>query len=83
MTGFLNLDLLRAHTAPRDRWPDWGRVTPARPLLAPESECASDGRLVCRWRIDDRTEPEPSASVRFMAAPPDHDPLSRRPGEVP
>jgi hypothetical protein len=26
MTGFLSLDLLCAHTAPRDRWPDRGRA---------------------------------------------------------
>jgi hypothetical protein len=67
MTGFLNLDQLRAHAAPQghwpDRWPDRGRVL-ARPRLVAQWECASDGRLICRWRIDDRTEPEASASVQ-------------------
>jgi hypothetical protein len=64
MTGFLNLDLLRAHAAPRDRWPDRGRMALARPHLVAQWECAPDGRLVCRWRIDDRTEAEPPASIR-------------------
>jgi hypothetical protein len=63
MTGFLNLDQLRAHAAPQGLWPDRGRA-PARPRLVAQWECASDGRLICRWRIDDRTEPEASASVR-------------------
>jgi hypothetical protein len=64
MTGFLNLDLLRAHAAPRDRWPDRGHVASARPRLVARWECAADGRLVCRWRIDDRTEPELSGVAR-------------------
>jgi hypothetical protein len=67
MTGFLNLDLLRAHVAPRERWPDRGRAALARPYLTAQWERASDGRLVCRWRIDDRTEAEPLASVRAFA----------------
>jgi len=67
MTGFLNLDLLRAHAAPRDRWPDRGRAAIARPHLVAQWEPASDGHLVCRWRIDDRTEAEPLASGRPMA----------------
>jgi hypothetical protein len=67
MTGFLNLDLLHAHAAPRDRWPDRGRAAFARPHLIARWERASDGRLVCRWRIDDRTEAEPLASVRPLA----------------
>jgi len=61
MTGFLNLNLLRAHAAPGNRWPGGGRVALARPRLVAQWELASDGRLVCRWRIDDRTEAEPSA----------------------
>jgi hypothetical protein len=64
MTAFLKLDLLRAHAAPRDRWPDRGCAVPARHPIVAQWECASDGRLVCRWRIDDRTESEPSASAR-------------------
>jgi hypothetical protein len=63
MTGFLNLDQLRVLSAPRDHWPDRGRA-PTRPRLVAQWECASDGRLICRWRIDDRTEPEASTSVR-------------------
>jgi hypothetical protein len=67
MTGFLNLDLLRAHAAPGDRWPDRGRAALARPRLLAQWEVASDGRLVCCWRIDDRTEAEAPASVRPFA----------------
>jgi hypothetical protein len=63
MTGFLNLDQLRAHAAPMDRWPDRGGAPP-RPRLVAQWECASDGRPICRWRIDDSTEPEAPASAR-------------------
>jgi hypothetical protein len=80
MTGCLKLDLLRAHQAPWSWWT--GRADVARPRLVARWECDSDGRLVCRWQIDDRTEPEPSAAGRSMAAPPDHDPRCRRPGDV-
>jgi hypothetical protein len=63
MTHFLHLDLLCAHAAPRDRWPDRGCGELARPRLVAQWECASDGRLICRWRIDDRAASEPPALV--------------------
>jgi (methylthio)acryloyl-CoA hydratase len=54
----------------------------ARPRLVARWEHDCDGRLVCCWQIDDRTEPKPSAAARSMAAPLDHDPRCRRPGDV-
>jgi hypothetical protein len=80
MTGFLKLDLLRAHEAPwswRMKRPDVARL----PLVA-RWECDSDRRLVCRWRIDDKTEPSSFLQLGSMVAPPDHDPHCRRPGDV-
>ncbi len=67
MTGFLNLVLLRAHAAPRDRWPDWARARHVRPHLVAQWECGSDGRLLCRWRIDDATVADAPASGRAPA----------------
>jgi hypothetical protein len=53
MTGFLNLDLLRAQEAPWFGWVDAGRGKAPRPRLVARWECASDGGLVCRWQTDD------------------------------
>jgi hypothetical protein len=53
MTGFLNLDLLRAHEAPWFGWVDAGRVKAPRPRLVAQWQVAQDGRLVCVWRPDD------------------------------
>ncbi len=65
MTGFLNLSLLRAHAALRDRWPDRGPAAPTRPRLVAQWACTAEGRLVCRWHTEDRTEPVPSTAARF------------------
>lgn len=51
MTGFLNLELLWAHAAPRDRWPDRARGMSGHSSLVARWACASDGGFVCRCRI--------------------------------
>jgi hypothetical protein len=65
MTGFLNLNLLRAHAAPRDRWPDRGPAAFTRPRLVAQWACTPEGRRVCRWQTDDRTEPVPPTPAGF------------------
>jgi hypothetical protein len=70
MTGFLNRNLLRAHTAPQDRWPDRRPAAPVRPRLVAQWECTPEGRLVCRWRTEDRTEPVTREAGEFGATEP-------------
>ena len=55
MTGFLNLDLLRAHEVPDLFWVDAGRNRTSRPRLIAEWHIAPNGRPVCRWRTEDQT----------------------------
>lgn len=65
MAGFLNHNLLRAHAAPRDRWPDRGAVVLTRPRLVAQWECTPEGRLACRWQTEDPTEPVSWTPARF------------------
>lgn len=60
MTGFLNINTLRAHAVARDLWDERGRWNNQRPQLVSDWHVAPDGRLACRWRVDDGTEPGPS-----------------------
>ena len=57
MTRFLSFDFLRANEAPF--WTDGesGRVH-RRPALVAAWHIAPDGQPVCRWQIDDDTDPE-------------------------
>ena len=57
MTRFLSLDLLRANESPF--WPkdELGCMQPRLALVA-AWHIAPDGRPVCRWQIDDDTDPE-------------------------
>ena len=55
MTGFLNLDLLRAYEVPVLPRFEAGHGKP-RPRLAAAWQLSPDGRPVCRWRIDE-TDP--------------------------
>lgn len=60
MTGFLNLDQLRAHEVP---WVFGIGTTIAADARARLTACwhrAQDGRLIRHWRIDTETEPEQS-----------------------
>ena len=82
MTGFLNLNLLRAHAAPRDRWPDREPAAFARPRLFAQWACTPNGRLVCRWQTEDRTEPVPLTAAGFHGRALEPDPLCHRPGNV-
>jgi hypothetical protein len=59
MTAFLNLDWLRAHAAPEALYDTLHRVDAMRPALAACWLTAPDGRLVCRWRTDDRASDDP------------------------
>lgn len=59
MTAFLNLDLLRAHAAPEALYGSLHRADVMRLALAASWLIAPDGRLVCRWRLDDRAPDDP------------------------
>ncbi len=82
MTGFLNLNLLRVHAAPRDRWPDRRAAAFARPRLVAQWMCTPEGRLVCHWQTQDRTEPVPATSAGFCGRAVKLPSIPRRPGEV-
>jgi hypothetical protein len=60
MTAFLDFDFRRPHEAPADRWRDVRRGNDPRPTLVAGWTVASNGRLTCRWRTDERTGTEPS-----------------------
>jgi len=47
MTGFLEIDRLRALEVSQDRWDAIAQAP--RPRLIAEWHVASDGRLACRW----------------------------------
>ncbi|HKM62754.1 MAG TPA: hypothetical protein VJY39_09715 [Acidisphaera sp.] len=57
MTGFLNLDLLRAHEVPDPFRLDAAGVGTSRPRIVAERHIAPDGRPVCRWRPDEGEDP--------------------------
>jgi len=57
MTRFLSLDLLRANEAPF--WPGAESAgAQPRAVLIADWTVGPDGRPVCRWQIDDDTDPE-------------------------
>jgi len=60
MTGFLKNDLLRAQEAPDFVVRALLRGWIPRPRLIAQWSMAPDGRLVCRWQTDDKTEDESS-----------------------